>query len=167
MDTAPDLSRRRWLKGGLTSQHHVQPLPWALDWPAFTAQCTRCGDCIQACPEQIIVVADGGFPAIDFSKGECTFCTDCVSACGEPLFYSTEQAPWQQVAAFSHACLAHQGVHCRSCEDSCEPRAIRFRPRLGGVSVPELEQDACTGCGGCVAACPVSAISIVKEGGAA
>jgi ferredoxin-type protein NapF len=33
-------------------------------------------------------------------------------------------------------------------------------PRLGGVPVPRLAEDLCTGCGNCVSACPVSAIDV-------
>ena len=37
--------------------------------------------------------------------------------------------------------------------------AIRFRPTLGGVSQPELDRAACTGCSACVAPCPTHAIA--------
>ncbi|WMC11995.1 ferredoxin-type protein NapF [Oceanimonas pelagia] len=163
MDTTPDLSRRRWLRGGLGAKGPAQSLPWAVPWPQFSDGCTRCGDCLRACPEQIIVTADGGFPSIDFSRGACTFCGACATACAEPLFSPRSDSPWRQYAAFHDACLAQKGVHCRSCEDGCEPAAIRFRPRLGAVAVPELNEAACNGCGGCVAACPVGAIHMVKE----
>ncbi|OXY82813.1 ferredoxin-type protein NapF [Oceanimonas doudoroffii] len=158
-----DLSRRRWLKGGPGADRLTQSLPWAVDRALFSDGCSRCGDCLKACPEHIITHADGGFPAVDFTLGECTFCGDCVRACSEPLFNPTTETPWRQHAVLKNTCLAHRGVHCRSCEDGCGPAAIRFRPRLGGVSVPELNREVCNGCGGCVAACPVGAIEIVKE----
>lgn len=37
---------------------------------------------------------------------------------------------------------------------------MRFRPRLGRVAEPEVDLAACTGCGECVAPCPVAAIEI-------
>jgi len=44
-------------------------------------RCTRCGACAAACPETIITAGDGGFPAVDFHRGECTFCGACADAC--------------------------------------------------------------------------------------
>jgi ferredoxin-type protein NapF len=67
------------------------------------------------------------------------------------------------VASFSAVCLAMQGVECRSCQDSCETQAIRFRPRLGGIAQPALEAAACNGCGACVVGCPTSAIAITRS----
>ena len=56
------------------------------------------------------------------------------------------------------SCLAYGNVVCRSCGETCEVGAIRFRPRLGGAAVPEVEGGKCTGCGACMAPCPVKAI---------
>ncbi|EHC55310.1 Ferredoxin-type protein NapF [Salmonella enterica subsp. enterica serovar Inverness str. R8-3668] len=36
--------------------------------------------------------------------------------------------------------------------------AITFRPTLSGIYQPQLDSQACHGCGACVAICPVSAI---------
>lgn len=57
-------------------------------------------------------------------------------------------------------CLANRGVSCRCCEDACEVRAIRFRPRAGGVSLPRLDAATCTGCGACLSACPADAFQV-------
>jgi ferredoxin-type protein NapF len=69
-------------------------------------------------------------------------------------------AAWPVKAEIGAACIAFGQVVCRSCGDACETRAIRFSLRAGGVTVPELDTDACTGCGACVTACPVSAIAM-------
>lgn len=66
----------------------------------------------------------------------------------------------RSVAAISEHCFAFTGVSCRSCEDACEPRAIRFRPQSGGHYHPKLDADICTGCGDCIAVCPAGAMTI-------
>lgn len=71
-------------------------------------------------------------------------------------------APRKPVAVAADRCLARLGIVCRTCGDACEPRAIRFPPRLGGVAVPVLDVEACTGCGECVQLCPAVAISLAE-----
>ena len=62
--------------------------------------------------------------------------------------------------AIGDLCLARSGVSCMACRDECEAGAIRFRPRLGGPFLPEIDQSLCTGCGNCVPVCPSSAIGL-------
>jgi ferredoxin-type protein NapF len=58
----------------------------------------------------------------------------------------------------SEACLPRAGISCMACRDACEPAAIRFRPRVGGPFLPEIDAEACTGCGECISVCPADAI---------
>ena len=58
------------------------------------------------------------------------------------------------------SCLALRGISCRSCEDVCEPRSLRFKPQAGGVFSPQIDVDLCTACGDCVPVCPANAIQI-------
>lgn len=62
------------------------------------------------------------------------------------------------------ACLALKQVVCHCCGDACEAGAIRFRLRAGGVAVPELDTETCTGCGACHDACPAGAIAMQHTG---
>ncbi|SDU28354.1 ferredoxin-type protein NapF [Halopseudomonas salegens] len=150
------LSRRRLLRGQLDSRPHLDP-PWS--GSDFNDCCSRCDACIKACPEQVLRRGDGGFPQMDFSQNGCSLCQACVQACPEPVFDLSRQAfDWR--AQINTACLVNQGIHCQSCDDACEPRAIRFRPRLGQPPSPELDTTACTGCGACLASCPADAISL-------
>ena len=48
-----------------------------------------------------------------------------------------------------------------SASAACDTSAIRFRPRIGGVPLPEVDAAACNGCGACIAPCPVSAVQRV------
>lgn len=156
-----DLSRRGFFRGRPRPRAEIRP-PWALPEADFIDCCTRCNDCLKACPAQILVVGDGGYPTVDFSRGECTFCADCVSACQpQALLRSSDEAiPWPYKARVSDACLPRQGVECRVCGDFCDAVAIRFQPRLGGNPLPDIDLEKCTGCGACVAPCPAAAISI-------
>lgn len=88
-----DLARRGLFRGRLRTAEPPVQLPWSVNWSAFVADCTRCGDCLAACPEQILVNGEGGFPVVDFQRGECTFCTECVTVCKVPLFRPTSESP--------------------------------------------------------------------------
>ena len=64
-----------------------------------------------------------------------------------------------RVVAISDACLSAKGIVCRTCEEQCDPRAISFRLALGGVANAHVEATACTGCGECIAPCPVTLLN--------
>jgi len=143
----------------------VRP-PWIV--PAlFEDGCTRCSDCVAACPEDIVVKGDGGYPAVDFTRGLCTFCEACAKACPEPIFDLSQTPPWPNVVEIADRCLARRGVYCQSCGDPCEARAIRFTLSPGRVPMPSVDAVTCTGCGACVAPCPVGAITVRTQGEAA
>ncbi|MGS3185863.1 ferredoxin-type protein NapF [Aeromonas taiwanensis] len=163
-----NLSRRGLLRGRLTTPKPGVQLPWSVSWDEFITDCTRCGDCLTACPEQILVKGDGGFPTVDFLRGECTFCAECVDACQAPVFRPTTQTPWEYVAHIEAGCLASAQVFCQRCQDSCEQQAIRVSPQLGRVPTPSIQTESCNGCGACVADCPVGSIRIgLAHGGEA
>jgi len=155
------LRKRQFLRPG-RSGDDLRP-PWLLDVHSFTDACTRCGRCAELCPEKILVPGDGGFPMVDFSLGECTFCGQCTTDCEAKLFHLDINSPstgWTHKAAVSERCLTNFGVMCRSCEDTCEPRAIRFPLSAGVVPGPVINADSCTGCGACIGPCPEQAISM-------
>lgn len=155
-----DLSRRAFFRGRPRPRIEKRP-PWALTESEFIDHCTRCNDCIKACPTHILVVGDGGYPTVDFREGECTFCGDCVTACQPKALLRTEGQPaWPYKAVIGEDCLPRQGVECRVCGDFCDARAIRFPPRQGGSPLPEVDTEKCTGCGACVAPCPTVAVTI-------
>ncbi|PJG59750.1 ferredoxin-type protein NapF [Aeromonas cavernicola] len=155
-----DLARRGLLRGKIGATPPVVQLPWSVDWSAFVSGCTRCGDCLTACPEQIVVLGEGGYPTVDFLRGECTFCQQCATVCKAPLFRPTTEAPWRYKAHIEASCLASAQVFCQRCQDSCEPRAIRFIPELGRVPTPTVDDQRCNGCGACVQDCPVGSIKV-------
>lgn len=155
-----DLARRGFFRGQPRRTPELRP-PWALAAALFAERCTRCAACIEACPTHLLVVGDGGFPSPDFQRAECTFCADCVRACTPGALLRQPEAPaWAQLPVLAETCIARQGSECRVCGDHCSERALRFPPRLGGAPLPEVVAAACTGCGACVAPCPVNAVRI-------
>ncbi len=81
------------------------------------------------------------------------------------LLFGSRASPLKSVASVSPHCLSIRGVTCRSCDDACPVRAIRFRPQLGGRSHPTIDPELCTACRDCVSVCPVAALSIVEAAG--
>lgn len=154
-------SSRRQLFRQLTNRSGA-PLrpPWSVAEVDFTDHCTRCGDCIQQCPESILIKGSGGFPELDFQRGECTFCQECVHSCRAPVFIDTQLPAWSHKAQISDQCITHNQVVCRSCAEQCDPEAIRIRPQSGGIGTPQLDLERCTGCGACVSVCPSQAIKV-------
>ena len=161
---ASSISRVQFLRGDFRGRHAAIRPPWALSEAAFVERCTACGDCIERCPTQILRAGRGGYPQVDFSKGECEFCAECAEACESgAIEHHDEAEPWNLSVSIGAGCIALNGVVCRSCGEQCIERAISFRLVVGGAAHPQMESAACNGCGACVAPCPVGAIEIRNE----
>ncbi len=139
--------------------------PWALSEADFIDACTRCGDCVRACPQRVLGVGDGGFPEVVAAAGECTFCGDCVDLCQPRALQRTSARAWHWRAEIGQDCLTHAGVVCQSCRDACPTGAIRFAASAA-VAQPLLQADHCTACGACVPLCPAQAIQLRADAGA-
>ncbi|WP_093032131.1 ferredoxin-type protein NapF [Ruegeria marina] len=151
-------SRRDILRGAIRHDRaQIMRPPGAQ--PDFDRLCDDCGACSQACPQRIVRRSEHGGPVVDFRHGACTFCGDCARACPTGALVAEDIGVWPWRASILSSCLSYNGVSCRSCEDACEPRAIRFRLQTGGRAVPVLDQQACTGCGECAFTCPAQSVA--------
>lgn len=155
-----ELSRRGLLTGSWRTPVTVFRPPWSGEDSHFLVECIRCDACLPVCETRVLKRGQGGYPEVDFSKGECTFCYACAEACPQQLFHLRDSSPWEHTLFVSDSCLAYGHVECRSCQDSCESQAITFSPSLKGISAPHLNRSACTACGACISGCPVSALTM-------
>lgn len=139
--------------------------PGAVDEASFLSGCTRCNECISACPVNAIVLAPQRFreaahtPMIEPHTAACIMCEDtpCIAAC-KPQVLRADQ-PRKMGAAWiqTMACLAYTGSFCTVCSEHCPvPTAIEVH-----AGKPTIRADVCTGCGLCAHVCPAPTNAIV------
>lgn len=155
--------------------HWVRP-PFALLELEFLLTCTRCGDCIDACPHRVVFpllahrgTKFAGTPALDLSNKGCHLCEDwpCVKSCGVgalkfPDIEEEEQPAPPTLAKASvdtDECLPYKGPECGACAGSCPvPGALTW-----DLQKPRINPEVCVGCGLCREACIVEPKAIQIE----
>ena len=153
------MSRRRFLRP--TEQHPTQSsLPWLIDSKLDHSECETCQLCPSTCPTQIISIDHKNQPYLDFSAGGCELCGKCVEVCPQDTFNKRSERAWVHRLKNSASCMAYQAVYCRSCQDACPSKAIRFDLSTITSGLPEILQEQCTGCGFCISACPSDSLSL-------
>ena len=132
--------------------------PGAIDEEGFLQHCTRCGDCISACPHKAIVLAPSqlreaaGTPMIQPDHQPCLMCEDfpCITACSVDALTRRAGVMMGTAKITEHLCLAHHGTTCTVCSERC--------PVSGAITItagkPSVHESACTGCGVCRYVCP-------------
>lgn len=132
--------------------------PGAVQEMTFLDGCTRCGDCLEACPHDALHLAPerfrqaAGTPTFDPLGQPCLMCADmpCIAAC-EPGVLSRDFGIAMGTARIDpQICLAYQGTGCTVCAERCPvPGAI-----VMDAARPRIDQETCTGCGACQHVCP-------------
>ena len=142
--------------------------PGAIGEEIFAARCIRCGRCVEVCPYRSINMLDiragmhAGTPLVAVEKIPCYLCMKCVAVCPtgslQPIL---QQDTRMGLAVINHFhCVAWLGtILCRTCYDKCPyaEKAIRLDQLR-----PVVDASACTGCGICTNACPVSVSGNLK-----
>ncbi len=147
------------------AKRYVRP-PGASTELDFLSHCTRCGECIPACPHGTIfpLGAHTGVavntPALDLINKACHLCDDfpCVSACETDALnlILKEDLKFAKVEINTSTCLPYLGPECGVCISVCPvPGAITVN-----LTTPEIDQKICIGCAICREACMVSPSAI-------
>ncbi len=166
----PDPGRRGLLTGAFLTRkgresvkRQQQPLGSRPPWHHQVMQdCSHCEqECAASCPQEIIKIhldehSHAGTPWLDFSITGCTFCGDCAEACPSIESYKKKLAQTGHLQLAKTSCLTWNNVFCMSCIGKCNARALRLDVQRKLI----LNDSICTGCGMCIHACPVDALSV-------
>jgi ferredoxin-type protein NapG len=139
------------------------PPPIRMDWlrppgavaeHLFLERCTKCNDCVTACPPGAITVHPSDSTPILFAdQSPCLLCEDlpCIAACGTDALLPVEGINQVRMgtATVSHRlCTAGQG--CHACVSKCPTDALAMDVASWHLSVME---ETCVGCGMCEMVC--------------
>lgn len=155
--------------------------PGALPEKDFLAACSRCGQCVQACPYDMLHLAslispmEAGTPYFIARDKPCEMCVDipCMNACptgalSEELKDIDDARMGLAVLLDHETCLNWQGLRCDVCYRVCPliDKAITLekvdnqRTKIHAMLIPTVHSDACTGCGKCEQACVLEEAAI-------
>ena len=144
----------------------VRP-PGAVNENIFTGLCSRCGHCINVCPESIIMPDFGSSglrglltPVLKYNRKYCNeWCSKCLASCPTLAIrrLSLEQKRTTAIGTAGidrSLCLAwSKQQDCMVCQEFCPYQAIAA-VKSKGVNCPEVKNEVCRGCGACESQCP-------------
>jgi len=128
--------------------------PGAVEEQLFLERCTKCNDCVTACPPGAITAhQQDGTPVLFADRSPCLLCEDfpCITACGTESLLPVEgiEQVRMGIAAVSHRlCTAGQG--CHACVSKCPTDALVMDFESLRLVVAK---EACVGCGMCEMVC--------------
>ena len=131
-------------------------------------KCISCHLCVSKCPSHVIKPAFleyglGGMmqPKLYFDKGFCNYdCTICGDVCptGAILPLTREEknhTQMGQVQLIIENCIVYYDeTSCGACSEHCPTQAVHMVPYKDSLTIPEINQEICVGCGGCEYVCP-------------
>ncbi len=153
--------------------------PGALPEPDFASTCSRCGDCVRACPAQCIVIDNapdpgsavgGGMPYIIAGESPCVVCDElaCMNVCptGALRLVDSPRDIAMGFAVVDHdQCIrpspgSKDGEDCTLCISDCP-----IGDEAIGLDGDGLIQvlPGCVGCGVCERVCPTDPSAVIVE----
>jgi len=154
----------------LTGRETSRPLrpPGAVDDRTLKGLCTRCGNCIRACPHDVIHRDTGQHglasvltPVLSFAQDYCREdCIRCTRVCpsGALVEVGLDNKARIHIGLAQvdmKLCLLGEDRECSACMRWCPYNAIRYVfSEAEYTLVPTIDAEKCNGCGACEAACP-------------
>lgn len=135
--------------------------PGAIEEAEFLSRCTRCDECIKACPAKAIKRSQGltdiaiGTPIIMPKENPCVLCNGlvCIAACKEGALKpveSVEKVAMGIAKINQSRCLAWEGQDCQMCFIKCPLQGDALYQEDGK---PVINAEKCVGCGVCEYIC--------------
>lgn len=153
----------------VVQQRYLRP-PGALREVAFLASCTRCGECVTACPVSAILKAPtsaglaAGTPFIDTKIRACIACEDmpCAAVCPTDALIVPDEG-WvgyrmADLELIPERCITFYGSECGACARVCPVGDAAIY--MDDAGRPVIKVEGCVGCGSCVRACVTSPPSL-------
>jgi ferredoxin len=144
--------------------------PGAFDLDHFNSHCTGCQLCVSKCPMRVLKPATLQYglsgitqPHLVFSTEvfcafDCNICTTvCPTKALKPLSIEEKKRTVLGIAKFRKE-LCEVFVHekdCGACAEHCPVQAVHMIPYKNGLTIPEVTDNLCIGCGACESICPV------------
>ena len=135
--------------------------PGAISEKQFLQNCSRCDECIHACPKDAIQRAPKkmGFlvyntPYIDPMRNPCVMCTDlpCITACPDKALLPVQELTDVNMGYAildKKKCQAYGDTFCQQCVIDCPVPGAIFQVK----DQPVIDKNICTGCGVCMRSC--------------
>ena len=145
--------------------------PGADSMKRFRELCTGCGLCVTACPTKVLTQAvknrqgrlEPFQPSLDYAHAYCSYnCTVCTQVCptGAIKELSVEAKRTKALGAAKfikeNCVVVTNGQPCVVCDEHCPSKAILLVKFKNDLSIPDVREHLCIGCGACEKTCPAS-----------
>ncbi len=161
-------------KGQTVIRTKIRP-PGAIDEREFLAACIRCGQCVEVCPTNALIMAD----ITEGSEAETPYMASpathpCNICAGQETLLCIDVCPTNALLPVADyrdirmgvakididVCWAYQGISCRACWHACPyPNEAIYLDELARAVV---DRSICVGCGLCVLACPTDPLKAIR-----
>jgi len=152
----------------MLSRKPIMP-PGAKTIEHFSNHCTGCQLCVTKCPMQVLKPAALQYgilgitqPHLSFSTHvfctyDCNICSNvCPTGALKPLAMEEKKLTQLGIANFrKDKCVVFTDEKdCGACSEHCPTQAVHMIDYKNGLTIPEVTEDLCIGCGACESICP-------------